>query len=50
MRMKDLDINWDQVQDQISKVRDNLGEFLNKEETQSFLKQVSFYDFINQDY
>jgi uncharacterized protein YpuA (DUF1002 family) len=46
MRMKDLDINWDQVQDQISKVRDNLGEFLNKEETQSFLS--SFLDFINQ--
>lgn len=46
MRMKDLDINWDQVQDQISKVRDNLGEFLNKEETQSFLS--SFLDFLNQ--
>lgn len=46
MRMKDLDINWDQVQDQISKVRDNLGEFLNQEETQSFLS--SFLDFINQ--
>ncbi|MBM0064349.1 DUF1002 domain-containing protein [Alkalicoccobacillus gibsonii] len=46
MRMKDLDINWDQVQDQISKVRDNLGEFLNKDETQSFLS--SFLDFINQ--
>lgn len=46
MRMKDLDINWDQVQDQISKVRDNLGEFLNKDETQSFFS--SFLDFINQ--
>ncbi|MDQ0205576.1 DUF1002 domain-containing protein [Alkalicoccobacillus murimartini] len=45
MRMKDLNINWDQVQDQISKVRDNLGEFLAKEETQSFL--TSFLDFIN---
>ncbi|TSB46729.1 DUF1002 domain-containing protein [Alkalicoccobacillus porphyridii] len=46
MRMKDLDINWDQVQEQISKVRDNLGEFLDREETQSFIS--SFLDFINQ--
>lgn len=46
MRMKDLNIDWNQVQDQISKVRDNLGEFLDSEETQSFLS--SFLDFINQ--
>lgn len=46
MRLKDLNIDWNQVQDQISKIRDNLGEFLNREDTQSFIK--SFLDFINQ--
>ena len=45
MRMKDLNIDWNQVQDQISKVRDNLGEFLNREDTQGFIQ--SFLDFIN---
>ncbi|MCM3488582.1 DUF1002 domain-containing protein [Alkalihalophilus marmarensis] len=39
MRMKDLNINWDQVQDQISKVRDNLGEFLAREDTQNFISR-----------
>ncbi|MCM3761463.1 DUF1002 domain-containing protein [Alkalihalobacillus oceani] len=45
MRMKDLNIDWNQVQEQISNVRDNLGEFLNREETQGFIR--SFLDFIN---
>lgn len=46
MRMKDLNIDWNQVQNQISKVRDNLGEFLNREDTQSFIQ--SFLDFLSQ--
>lgn len=45
MRMKDMNIDWNQVQEQISNVRDNLGEFLNREETQGFIR--SFLDFIN---
>ncbi|MFC0473513.1 DUF1002 domain-containing protein [Halalkalibacter kiskunsagensis] len=45
MRMKDLNIDWNQVQDQISKVRDNLDEFLNREDTQGFIK--NFLDLIN---
>ncbi|MBP3951259.1 DUF1002 domain-containing protein [Bacillus suaedae] len=45
MRMKDLNIDWDQVQDQITKVRDNLGEYLNSEETQGFIQR--FLDLIN---
>ena len=46
MRMKDLNINWDNVSDQISKIRDNLGEFLNREDTQSFIAKI--LDFIKQ--
>ncbi|MDT8861745.1 DUF1002 domain-containing protein [Alkalihalobacillus sp. MEB130] len=45
MRMQDLNIDWNQVQDQISRVRDNLGEFLNREETQGFIR--NFLDLIN---
>ncbi|MDQ0299715.1 uncharacterized protein YpuA (DUF1002 family) [Salibacterium salarium] len=45
-RMQDLNIDWDQVQNQISNVRDNLDEFLNREDTQSFIS--SFLDFINE--
>ncbi|WP_100372430.1 DUF1002 domain-containing protein [Bacillus sp. FJAT-45037] len=40
MRMKNLNIDWDQVQDQISKVRDNLGDFLAREDTQSFISKM----------
>ncbi|WP_035343789.1 DUF1002 domain-containing protein [Halalkalibacter hemicellulosilyticus] len=40
MRMKDLNIDWNQVQNQINKVRDNLGDYLNREETQSFIRSV----------
>lgn len=43
-RMKDLNIDWDKVQNQLENVRDNLDGFLNKEETQSFLQK--FLDFI----
>ncbi len=45
MRMKDLNINWDQVQEQISKVRDNLDDILNREDTQSFIQR--FLDLVN---
>ena len=40
MRLKDLNIDWDQVQNQIGKIRDNLGDFLNREDTQSFIASL----------
>lgn len=43
-RMKDLNIDWDQVTTQLEKVRDNLDEFLNREETKSFIQR--FIDFV----
>lgn len=46
MRLKDLNIDWNQVQNQISKIRDNLGDFLAREDTQSFIRSI--LDFINQ--
>ncbi|WNF37752.1 DUF1002 domain-containing protein [Bacillaceae bacterium IKA-2] len=45
-RMKDLNIDWDQVQNQITQIRENLGEFLNRDDTQSFLGK--FLDVINE--
>ncbi|RXI99436.1 DUF1002 domain-containing protein [Anaerobacillus alkaliphilus] len=36
-RMKDLNIDWNQVQNQIGKIRDNLGDFLSREDTQTFI-------------
>ncbi|MGO4887185.1 DUF1002 domain-containing protein [Anaerobacillus sp. MEB173] len=45
-RMKDLNIDWDQVQNQINQIRNNLGDFLNREDTQTFI--ASFLDFVNQ--
>lgn len=39
-RMKNLNIDWDQVTSQLEKVRDNLDEFLNREETQSFIQRI----------
>ncbi|UOE95710.1 DUF1002 domain-containing protein [Alkalihalobacillus sp. LMS39] len=45
MRLKDMNIDWDQVQNQIGKVRDNLGDFLNREDTQGFI--ASILDAIN---
>lgn len=39
-RMKDLNIDWDQVSSQLKKVRDNLDEILNSEETKSFIQKV----------
>jgi uncharacterized protein YpuA (DUF1002 family) len=43
-RMKDLDIDWNQVQSDLQNISDNLGDFLNKEETQSVIKEI--IDFI----
>ncbi|MFV8826659.1 DUF1002 domain-containing protein [Alkalihalobacterium sp. APHAB7] len=40
MRLKDLNIDWNQVQNQIGKIRDNLGDFLNREDTQSFIASL----------
>ncbi|OLO26954.1 hypothetical protein BTR23_21545 [Alkalihalophilus pseudofirmus] len=45
MRIKDLNIDWNQVQNQIGKIRDNLGDFLNREDTQSFI--ASMLDVLN---
>ncbi|MDA3130709.1 DUF1002 domain-containing protein [Aliibacillus thermotolerans] len=45
-RMKDLNIDWDQVQNQITQIRDNLGDYLNREETQSLIQRV--LDFLNE--
>lgn len=39
-RMKDLNIDWEQVTSQLEKVRDNLDEFLNREETKTFIQRV----------
>ncbi len=39
-RMKDLNIDWDQVQTQIEKVRENLSEFLSNEDTQTFIRKI----------
>ncbi len=39
-RMKELDIDWGQVQNQIKKVRDNLGELLSREDTQNLLSKI----------
>ncbi len=39
-RMKDLNIDWDQMKSQLENARENLDEFLNKEETQSFIGKI----------
>lgn len=45
-RMKDLNIDWNQVQNQIGQIRENLGEFLNREDTQTFISK--FLELINE--
>ncbi|MCT8139715.1 DUF1002 domain-containing protein [Anaerobacillus sp. CMMVII] len=45
-RMKDLNIDWNQVQNQIGKIRDNLGDFLGREDTQTFIAR--FLDVLNE--
>ncbi|WP_412459202.1 DUF1002 domain-containing protein [Alkalihalobacillus trypoxylicola] len=40
MRMQNLDINWENVKDQISKVRENLDDILSSEETRNFIDRV----------
>ncbi|MGP4080857.1 DUF1002 domain-containing protein [Pseudalkalibacillus sp. R45] len=39
-KMKDMNIDWDQVKNNLENVRNNLSEFLNKEETQGFIKTI----------
>lgn len=39
-KMKDLNIDWDQVQSDLKNISENLGDFLNKEETQSFIQRI----------
>ncbi|PSL42306.1 uncharacterized protein YpuA (DUF1002 family) [Salsuginibacillus halophilus] len=40
-RMRDLNIDWDQVQDQIGEVRSNVEDWLQSDEAQSFFDQVA---------
>lgn len=44
-RMKNLNIDWDQVKSQIDKVRDNITEFVNSEEGKGFIRTI--LDFIS---
>jgi uncharacterized protein YpuA (DUF1002 family) len=39
-KMKELNIDWDQVQSDLKNISENLGDFLNKEETQSFFQKI----------
>lgn len=39
-RMKNLNIDWDQVQNQISHIRENIGDFLSSEEGQGFIDSI----------
>ncbi|WP_377888473.1 DUF1002 domain-containing protein [Alkalihalobacillus sp. R86527] len=43
-RMKNLDIDWDQVRSQLENAKEDLNEFLNKEETKNFISK--FIDFV----
>jgi uncharacterized protein YpuA (DUF1002 family) len=45
-RMKNLNIDWDQVQNQINSVRDNIGDFLSSDEGQGFIQSI--LDFFNE--
>ncbi|GAK11499.1 DUF1002 domain-containing protein [Geomicrobium sp. JCM 19039] len=40
LRMQDLDIDWNQLGDQVNQIRDNIGDWLEQEETQNFLQSV----------
>ncbi|WP_416149354.1 DUF1002 domain-containing protein [Salipaludibacillus sp. HK11] len=44
-RMKSLNIDWDAVQNQITSIRDNIGDFIGSEEGQSFFQSI--LDFFN---
>lgn len=39
-KMKDMNIDWDQVKSNLENVRNNLSEFLNKEETKSVIRNI----------
>lgn len=39
-KMKDINIDWNQVGDQLDQARDKISNFLNSEEGQTFLEQV----------
>lgn len=39
-RMKDMNIDWDQMKNNLENVRNNLSEFLNKEETQGIIRNI----------
>lgn len=39
-RLKNLNINWSEVGDQLRNIRDNLDDILNSEETRNFIRRV----------
>lgn len=39
-KMKDLNINWDQVGSQLTKAKEQISDFLNSEEGQSFIQKL----------
>ncbi|WP_042355214.1 DUF1002 domain-containing protein [Bacillus rubiinfantis] len=39
-KLKNLDINWDQVSDQLNKAKDRISKFLQSEEGQGFLDKI----------
>ncbi|WP_202080928.1 DUF1002 domain-containing protein [Caldalkalibacillus salinus] len=39
-RIKDLNINWDQVGQQLRHIRDNLGDILQREETENLIQSI----------
>lgn len=39
-KMKDLNINWDQVGDQLTKAKEQISDFLNSEQGQSFIQKL----------
>lgn len=45
-RMKNLNIDWDQVQNQINSIRDNIGDFLESDEGQGFIQSI--LDFLSE--
>lgn len=50
-RLKELNIDWDQVTNQLKNIRDNLNQILDSEETRSFIRKVldaiiAFFDWL----
>ena len=39
-KMKDLNINWDQVGNQLTKAKNKISDYLNSDEGQSFIQKL----------